>query len=45
MKRVQDDDYFHLMLSVFLVLMILVTAATVEWTFQYPEVVVAVSIT
>ena len=41
----QDGDCFHLMVSVFLVLMMPVTAATVEGMFHHPEAAVAMSIT
>ncbi len=33
----KDEDYFHLILSVFLVLMMLLVAAAVEWQFEHPE--------
>lgn len=39
-----DRDYFHLVLSVFLVLMTLAMAAAVEWGFHHPELWGAVSI-
>lgn len=37
-----DKDYFHLMMSVFLVLVLLVMAAVLEWTMRHPELVVVV---
>ncbi len=33
----KDEDYFHLILSVFLVLMLLVVAAATEWQLEHPE--------
>ena len=45
MKREQDGDCFHLILSVFFVLMMPVTAASAEWMFHHPEAAVAMSVT
>ncbi len=33
----KDGDYFHLILSVFLVLMMLLMAAAIEWQLEHPE--------
>jgi hypothetical protein len=33
---VQDSDYFHLIVAVFLALMLLVMAAAVEWHLHHP---------
>jgi hypothetical protein len=35
----RDSDYFHLMVAVLLVLVMLVVAAVEEWQLRHPDVV------